>query len=105
MRRTVVALPRREKNLRFIPVRLAPGHLGPMPDALGPTCACIAGRHVTEVCPPESISVMKIKNKIVPAPTRVRFPVDFESVVSRKTHNALIGPGSCENVLVLRKSE
>jgi len=48
---------------------------------------------------------MKTKNKIVPVPTRVRFPVDFESVVSRKTHDALIGPGSCENVLVLRKSE
>src|SRR5437867_3280340 len=47
----------------------------------------------------------KIENKVVPAPARVGFPVDFESMVRRITHNALIGPGGRENILVLRERE
>src|SRR5438093_13587160 len=47
----------------------------------------------------------KIENKVVPAPARVGFPVDFESMVRCITHNALIGPGGRENILVLRERE
>src|SRR5207249_10856017 len=47
----------------------------------------------------------KIENKVVPAPARVGFPVDFESMVRRITHNALIGPGGRENIRVLRERE
>ena len=51
----------------------------------------------------KSRSVTKIENKIVAVPAGVGFPVEFESIVSGKTHNALIGPGRRENILVLRE--
>src|SRR6266487_4236382 len=53
----------------------------------------------------KSRRVTKVENKIVAAPTRVGFPVDFESMVRRITHDSLIGPGGRENILVLRERE
>jgi hypothetical protein len=53
----------------------------------------------------KSRRVTKIENKIVPAPARVGFPVDFESMVRRETHGSLIGPGRRENIFVLRESD
>src|SRR6266478_5780427 len=53
----------------------------------------------------KSRRVTKIENKIVAAPTRVGFPVDFEFIVRRITHDSLIGPGGRENILVLRERE
>ena len=51
----------------------------------------------------KSRSVTKIENKIVAVSARVGFPVEFESIVSGKTHNALIGPGRRENILLPRE--
>src|SRR4029453_10848267 len=53
----------------------------------------------------KSRRVTKIENKIVAAPARVRFPVDFESIVGGVTHDSLIGPGGREKIFVLRESE
>src|SRR5205809_7572807 len=53
----------------------------------------------------KSRRVTKIENKIVAASTRVGFPVDFESMVRRITHDSLIGPRGRENILVLRERE
>src|SRR5215510_10950684 len=50
-----------------------------------------------------SSGVAKIEDKIVAVPARVGFPGDFESIVGRKTHDALIGPCGRKNILVLRK--
>ena len=89
-----------QKNLRFIPVRLDLAYWAD-PDTFGPTYTCfIAGRHVVEVCAPESMSGMKIKNKIVPAPARKRFPIDTEPTVEGKTQDALVCPSCAVNVLV-----
>src|SRR5438034_10955071 len=51
----------------------------------------------------ESCGVAKIENKIVTVPAGVRFPVNFESIVRCKTHNALISPGRCKNILALHE--
>jgi hypothetical protein len=53
----------------------------------------------------KSRRVTKIEKKIVAAPARVGFPVDFESMVERKTRGSFIGANRRENILVLRERE
>jgi hypothetical protein len=58
---------------------------------------------IIEHLPRTSRGITKIENKIVAAPTRVGFPIDFESIIRRKAHNAFIRPSCRENILVLHE--